>query len=201
MKLYYLAGACSLAPHIVLAEIGVPYTLEAVDLATRKTETGADYLTINPRGAVPALEIEPGVILTQNAAILQYLGDHSDIAAFKPAYGSMARARLQEALGFCGDFHKTFSALFAPDLTEEGRESVKHDIHRRMLQFEAMLDATGPYWLGAEFTQADAYAAVVMSWAAVKNVDISHHKKAWALKERVMARPAALKALKEEGLI
>ena len=179
----------------------MPYRLEAVDLATRKTETGADYLGINPRGAVPALELEPGVILTQNAAILQYLGDHSDIAAFHPAYGSMARARLQEALGFCGDFHKAFSPLFAPNLTEEGRESVKQDIHRRMVQLEGMLDATGPYWLGAEFTQADAYAAVVMSWAGVKNVDISHHKKAWALKERVMARPAALKALKEEGLI
>lgn len=201
MKLYYLTGACSLASHIVLAEIGAPYTLEAVDLATHRTETGVDYLTVNPRGAVPAIELEPGVVLTQNAAILQYLGDHSDIAAFRPAYGSMARARLQEALGFCGDFHKAFSGLFAPGLTAEGLESIRHDIHRRMQQLEGMLDATGPYWLGAEFTQADAYAAVVMSWAAFKNVDISHHRKAWALKERVLARPAALKALKEEGLI
>ena len=119
IKLYYKPGACSLAAHIILNEIGKPYSLEKVDTATKKTETGADYLLINPRGAVPAIEIEPGVVLTQNSAILQYIGDHSDITAFKPASGSLERARLQEALGFGGDLPTAFGGLFAPGLTQD----------------------------------------------------------------------------------
>ncbi len=114
MKLYYKAGACSLAPHIILSEAGLPYELEAVDIKAKKTADGEDYFAINPRGAVPALEVKPGTVITQNAAILQYIGDHSDVAAFKPAYGTIERARLQEALGFCSDLHAAFSGLFAP---------------------------------------------------------------------------------------
>jgi len=99
MKLYYKPGACSLAAHIILNEIGQPYTLEKVDTTTKKTETGADYLAINPRGAVPAIEIEPGVVLTQNSAVLQYIGDHSDTPAFQPAYASLERAGCRKLSG------------------------------------------------------------------------------------------------------
>ncbi|MGC5747684.1 glutathione S-transferase family protein [Gluconobacter sp. NFX36] len=200
MKLYYKPGACSLAAHIILNEIGKPYSLEKVDTATKKTETGADYLLINPRGAVPAIEIKPGVVLTQNSAILQYIGDHSDIKAFKPASGSLERARLQEALGFCGDLHTAFGGLFAPGLTQDAEKSVHEQIHRRMTQFEDMLSDGKTYWLGDDFTQADAYAAVIMTWAVFKKLDISHHRKAWALREKVMARPSAKRAFQEEGL-
>lgn len=201
MKLYYKPGACSLAPHIVLSEAGFSYDLETVDLKEKKTASGADYLKINPRGAVPAIEIEPGVVITQNAAILQYIGDHSDIAAFKPAYGTIERARLQEALGFCGDLHVAFGGLFAPNLSDEAKVSVVASINRRMGQFEAILADDRIYWLGTEFTQADAYAAVVIGWGVMMKVDFSAYPKALALRERVMARPAVQKALKEEGLI
>ncbi|MBC2886256.1 glutathione S-transferase N-terminal domain-containing protein [Ochrobactrum sp. CM-21-5] len=201
MKLYYKAGACSLAPHIVLSETGLSYTLEAVDLKSKKTEHQADYLVVNPRGAVPALEVGPGVVITQNAAILQYIGDHSDIAAFKPAYGSLERARLQEALGFCSDLHVAFGGLFAPSLTDEAKAGVIANISRRMSQFEAMLTSDNTYWLGAEFTQADAYASVIIGWGLAMNVDLDAYPKALKLRERVLARPSAQKALKEEGLI
>lgn len=201
MKLYYKAGACSLAPHIVLCEAGLPYSLEAVDLQTKKTANGTDYLTINPRGGVPALEVEPGVVITQNAAILQYIGDHSDVAAFKPAYGTLARARLQEALGFCSDLHVAFGGLFAPNLSAEAKDKALTAINRRMGQFEAMLVEGQAYWLGEEFTQPDAYASVVVGWGNVLQVDLSSYPKALALRERVMMRPAAQKALREEGLI
>jgi len=149
---------------------------------------------------VPALEVN-GEVITQNAAILHYLGDNSDIPAFKPACGSIARARLQEAVGFCGDLHSAFGGLFAPNLTEDGRTAVVSQINRRMVQFEAMLPAGEGYWLGEDFTQADAYAAVVLGWGLMIKVDLSAYPKALALRERVMARPAALKALKAEGLI
>ncbi|SUB13522.1 Glutathione S-transferase [Brucella intermedia] len=132
MKLYYKAGACSLAPHIILSEAGLPYELEAVDIKAKKTADGEDYFAINPRGAVPALEVKPGTVITQNAAILQYIGDHSDVAAFKPAYGTIERARLQEALGFCSDLHAAFSGLFAPTLTEEAKAGVIANINRRL---------------------------------------------------------------------
>lgn len=201
MKLYYKPGACSLAPHIVLSEAGFAYDLEVVDLKEKKTASGADYLKINPRGAVPAIEIKSGVVVTQNAAILQYIGDHSDVAAFKPAYGTIERARLQEALGFCGDLHVSFGGLFAPNPTEEAKATVIASINRRMGQLEAILEDGRAYWLGAEFTQADAYASVVLGWGLVMKVDLTAYPKALALRERVMSRPAVQKALKEEGLI
>lgn len=201
MKLYYKAGACSLAPHIALCEAGLDYQVEAVDLKEKKTETGADYLTINPRGAVPALEVAAGVIVTQNAAILQYIGDHSDVAAFKPDYGALERARLQEALGFCSDLHAAFGRLYAPDLTAQEREKAVAFVNRRMSQFEAMLVDGQDYWLGSAVTQADIYAAVVINWKTVLQLDLSAYPKALGLHERVLARPAAQKALQEEGLI
>lgn len=201
MKLYYKIGACSLAPHIVLSETGLAYSLEAVDLKTKKTAHDADYLGINPRGAVPALEVEPGVVITQNAAILQYIGDHSDIAAFKPAYGSIERARLQEALGFCADLHVAFGALFNPNLTEDAKPGIVANIHRRMGQLEAMLSDENPYWLGADFTQPDAYACVIIGWGVNLKIDLSAYPKALKLRERVLARPKTKAALKEEGLL
>jgi len=199
MKLYYKAGACSLSVHIVLAEVGMPYETEAVDLRSKTTASGGNFLTINPRGAVPALQLEDGSILTQNFAILQYIGDHSDVAAFKPAPGSIERARLQEALGFCGDLHAAFGGLFAPNLDADAKADVVKKITRRMTELEGMLDAEG-YWLG-KFTQADAYLAVILNWGFVMQVDLIAYPKACALRERVLARPAVQKAMKEEGLL
>ncbi|NHO31104.1 glutathione S-transferase family protein [Acetobacter fallax] len=201
MKLYYSPGACSLASHIILRETRTSYSLEKVDLAKKTTETGQDFLKINPRGAVPAIEIKPGVILTQNPAILQYIGDHSDVDAFRPAFGSLERARLQEALGFCGDLHVAMGGLFTPDLTPDAKKNVVAAINRRMSQLETFLTGSSEYWLPWGFTQPDAYASVIMSWAGHVGVDISGHAKAWNLHNRVMGRPSAQAAMTEEGLI
>ena len=200
MKLYYSPGACSLAPHIVLNEADIPYSLEKVDLATKKTETGEDYLKINGRGAVPALEVSPGVYLTQNSAILQYIGDLSTIPSFKPPCGSLERARLEEALGFCGDLHDAIGALFAPGLEGADREKAVANAIRRIGQLEDMLPADREFWLEAGFTQADAYAFVILSWTTFLKIDISGYKKAVALRDRVGTRPAVKAAMKAEGL-
>ena len=201
MKLFYAPGACSLAAHIVLEEIGQPYQAETVDLRAKKTASGADYFAINPRGAVPALEISAGNVLTQGAAILQYLGDNSALPAFKPASGSVERARLQEALGFVGDMHKAFGGLFNPNLDDAGRTIVVAEIVRRMTQFEAMLPEAGPYMLG-EFSQADAYAFTIINWSRnVDTIDLANFPRIAALMSAVGARPATLAALKAEGLI
>lgn len=198
MKLFYSPGACSLASHIVLHEIGKPFEVEKVDLRAKTTESGADFFAINPRGAVPALEVAPGTVVTQGPAILQYLGDISDIAAFKPAPGTVERARLQEALGFIGDVHKAFGGLFKPNLSDDDKAAVIGEINRRVGQFEAMLPENGPFVLG-EYSQADAYAFTVVGWGR-QFLDFSQYPKVAALLEAVGARPATQAALKAEGL-
>lgn len=199
MKLFIKPGACSMAAHIILEEIGAPYSTEVVDLATKTTESGLDYRTVNPRGAVPALQLEDGTVLTQNAAILQYLGDTSQIEAFKPAQGSIERARLQEALGFCADLHSAVGGFFAPNLDEAGRARQTLAASRRFAELEAMLPAQG-YWLGA-FTQADAYVFTVAGWTKFVGFDLSPYPKVQALAGLVASRPSTLAMLKAEGLI
>ncbi|MBV1835478.1 glutathione S-transferase N-terminal domain-containing protein [Novacetimonas pomaceti] len=199
MKLFYTPGACSLASHIILNETGLPHHLERVDLKTKKTANGHDYLKINPRGAVPALEISPGQVLTQNVAVLTYIGRKSDVAAFRPAPDSVEFFRLLEALGFCEDVHGAIGPLFAPDVPDVVRERQLGLVTRRMTQVEAMLNARD-HMLPVGFTQADALMAVILSWTTPLKVDISAYPRACALRERVFARPAAQKALKEEGL-
>lgn len=199
MKLYYSPGACSLASHIVLHEIGAPFEIEKVDLRAKTTAAGANFLDINPRGAVPALEIEPGVVITQGPAILQFIGDHSDIAGFKPAAGTIERARLQEALGFVGDVHKAFGGLFKPNLSDEEKTGVIGEINRRVGQLDAMISETGPYLLG-EYSQADAYAFTVVNWGR-QFLDFTTFPRVARLMEAVGARPATQAALKAEGLI
>ena len=198
MKLFYAPGACSLATHIILNEIGQPFQTEAVDLRTKKTAANDDYLAINPRGAVPALQVAEGTVITQGPAILQYLGDTSAIAAFKPAAGTLERARLQEAMGFVGDLHKAFGGLFKPNLTDADRAAVVTEITRRMGQLEAMLPENGPYMLG-EYTQADAYAYTVIRWSNGL-VDLAAYPRMAALVAAVGARPATQEALRAEGL-
>lgn len=199
MKLFLKPGACSMAAHIILEETGATYTTEKVDLPTKTTESGQDYRTINPRGAVPALQLQDGTTITQNAAILQYLGDISDIAALKPAQGSIERIRLQEALGFCSDLHSAVGGFFAPNLDEAGRARQTVAATRRFTELEAMLPAQG-YWLG-EFTQADAYVFTVAAWTKIVGFDLTPYAKVQALIALVAARPSTQAMLKAEGLI
>ncbi|NVN36781.1 glutathione S-transferase N-terminal domain-containing protein [Komagataeibacter swingsii] len=202
MKLYYTPGACSLAAHIILNETGLPHSLERVDLKTKQTASGDDYLKINPRGAVPALEIAPGTVLTQNVAVLTYIGQQSGNAALHPAPDSIAFFRLLEAIGFCEDVHSALGALFAPDLPDITRERLLGTvIPRRLNQAEAMLAACGNgHVLPTGFTQADALLAVILSWATPLGIDLSPWPRACALRDAVFARPAAQKARREEGL-
>src|SRR5215218_5772787 len=112
-KLYYSPGACSLAVHIAAREANVPLSLEKVDLGARKTESGADYLAINPKGYVPALGLTDGSVMTEGTALLQFMADRNPDAKLAPAQGSMERYRLQEWLGFINsEIHKGFSPLW-----------------------------------------------------------------------------------------
>lgn len=202
MHLYYKPGACSMAAHIVLNEVGAAHTRERVDTAKGLTESGADYAAINPRGYVPALRLGSGEVITENAAILQYLGDQFPEHALVPQAGTMARLRLQEALSFLsGELHKAFSPFFSGhEMTEAERAEAMGKLARRLGQFEAMLARTGPYVLGEQLTVADALAFVILNWTHFIGVSLADWPLLAQYTARMGARAAVRQALKEEGL-
>ncbi|KMQ85290.1 glutathione s-transferase [Lasius niger] len=182
---------------------GLAYEAIQVDLTTHQTEQGEDYYKINPRGAVPALEIDlkgQKRILTQNHAILLYIGAVSGIPALNPEKDSFARARLDEALSFCSDLHASYSPLLHPE--KVGLESSQlagfyQKAERRLRELENWLPEKG-FWLGEEFTQPDAYAAVILAWSERVKIDLSPYPKAKALKEKVFALSAVKTAFNAE---
>ena len=198
MKLYYSPAACSLAPHIVAREAGLDIDLEKVDLKSKKTESGRDYLSINPKGAVPALEIDGGKVLTENAVVLQYLADKSP-SQLGISEG-MDRWRFLELLHFIAtELHKGFSPLFDPRTTKEGRKIITENLSKRFDILERQL-GDNPYLTGENFTIADAYAYTVLSWSKIHKIDMRRWPKLVAFLERVGARPAVREARSEEGL-
>lgn len=194
MKLYYTPGACSLAPHIALAESGLGYTLDKVDLKTH-TVNGKDYYAVNPKGAVPALEMDDKDLLTENAVILGYIADKAGKLA--PSAGSKARLRLQEWLGFITtELHKGLGVLFNPALPEEARKIFTANAAKK---FAFINDRLGDRFLtGDAFTIADAYLYVMLRWAQFHKVDLSDKLRAYF--KRVEERAGVQRALKEEGL-
>ena len=201
MKLYYSPGACSLSPHIVANEIGIPLELEKVDTKTKQTEHGSDYLAINPKGYVPALRLDDGALLTEGPAIVQYLADQKPGSGIAPANGTLARYRLQEMLGYINsELHKTYSPLFNPNTTEAVRADREAYLGKRYALIEQTLSGQ-PFLLGDQFSAADAYLFTVTNWARVLKLDLSEFPNLMAFQKRVAERPAVQGAMREEGLI
>jgi len=200
MKLYYAPGACSLSPHIVLREAGFDITLEKVNLRTKETESGGNFLAINPKGYVPALELDGGEILTEGPAIIQYVADLVPEKKLVPPAGTLARAHVQEWLNFIGtELHKSFSPLFNPATSDDAKAAARALIDRRLAFAASVLDAQ-PYLTGDSFTVADAYLFTVLSWTGYVKVDITPWPSLGAYFERVKARPAVQAAMAAEGL-
>lgn len=201
MKLYYAPGACSLSPHIVAREAGLELALEKVDLGSKRTEHGADFLAINPKGYVPALELDDGQLLTEGPAIVQYLADRNPDAGLTPPSGSFERYRLQEALAFISsEIHKGYGPFFDPRLTDEARAERVAYMQKRFGLVEQMLEGK-PFLLGERFSAADAYLFVMVNWKDFLKVDLSAFENVLAFHERVGARPAVQAAMRAEGLI
>ncbi|MDI3261792.1 MAG: glutathione transferase GstA [Fulvimonas sp.] len=200
MKLYYSPGACSLSPHIALRESGLPFELVRVDLKTKQTEDGRDYRSINPAGYVPCLELDDGRTLSEGPAILQYIADQSPAKHLAPANGSFERYRLQQWLNFIAtELHKNFSPLFKPDTSDEGKQAAVRTLGNRFEVVAAQL-AQSPYLLGNEFSVADIYLCVVLSWTRYAGIDLAQWPALKAFVERVGSREAVRAALQAEGL-
>ena len=194
MKLYYSPGACSLAAHIVAIEGGLDLPLEKVDLKTHRTEGGVDFITINAKNYVPALELDDGALLTENTAILPYLGDKTGLM---PADG-IARYRVLEWLGYItSELHKAFTPLFHGGSEHEKTEA-REEILLRLGFIEDKL--SGDWLMGENFSVADAYLFVILRWARTMHLDLSSMPHLLAFKARMEARASVQQALKEEGL-
>lgn len=201
MKLFYAPGACSLSPHIVLRELGLSFALEAVDLKTKKTESGADFTAINPKGYVPALQLDDGEVLTEGAAIVQYLADKHAPGTLAPVAGTVERARVNGHLNFISaELHKAFGPLFNPALAPEAREAAVVNVGRKLNVVEEALADGRPYLTGPEFSVADAYLFVVLSWAPKLGVDLARWPHLGGFSQRVTARAAVQAAMAAERL-
>ncbi len=193
MKLYYSPGACSMAPHIILKELGIESELEAVDLKTHKTQSGEDYYRVNPKGYVPALVRDDGDMLTEATAVLYFLSEQ------KPTPG-VDRIRLVEWLTFLAtEVHKNFSPLFSPATPREAVVLLKEKLASRFELIDREL-IQRRFLLGSEFTGADAYLYTMLNWCPKLGVDIDKFKNLEAFSKRVAKRPSVQEALEEEGL-
>ncbi|WP_340118688.1 glutathione transferase GstA [Pelagibius sp. 7325] len=201
MKLYYLPGACSLAPHIALREVGATFELDRLDKASKKTESGVDFLTVNPKGYVPALSLDDGDLLTENASILQFIADANPSAALAPAAGTRERVRLQEHLNFIAtELHKSFSPLFAPGSSDEMKAAARKKVAQRLDLVEKWLADGRSYLLGDTFSVADAYLFTVVNWTFPTSISLAPWPHVAAYHQRVAARDSVKAALKAEGL-
>ncbi|HEX6013648.1 MAG TPA: glutathione transferase GstA [Geminicoccaceae bacterium] len=201
MKLYYAPGVCSLSPHVVLREAGLDFELERVDLAAKKTETGADYRPINPKGYVPALQLDDGQVLTEGAAIVQYVADSRPEARLAPPAGTLERARVQEHLNFvASELHQAFSPLFSPATSAEAKDAARARVRQRLDDIERMLSDGRRFLTGDQFTVADAYLFVVAGWAKPTEIGLASWPNVEAFVSRVGEREAVRAALRAEGL-
>jgi glutathione S-transferase len=201
MKLYYMKGACSLASYISLNEAGIKFEAIEVSHKTHKTPDGQDFNAINTKGYVPALRLDNGELLTENVAVLQYIADLNPASKLAPAAGTLERYRLMEWLSYINsEVHKSFGPLFSPDASEDVKQFAKNNLTKRVDWLEKALGSK-TFLMGEQFTVADAYLYVVLSWSSHVGVDLARWPTLKRHSERVASRPHVIAALKAEHLI
>lgn len=198
MKLYIIPGACSLAVNIALREAGVRFELIRVDAQTHKTEHGVDFLALNPKGYVPALQLDDSQVLTENVAVLQYVADLTPQARLAPPAGSFMRYRLLEWLSFINsEVHKGFSPLYSPEANEAVRDFARDRLVKRLDHLQQVVRE--PYVLGGGFTVADAYLFTVLGWCPEVGLDLGRWPDLASYHAHVALRPHVAAAVQSEA--
>lgn len=201
MKLYYVPGACSLAPHIALREAGLQFEIDKVDPATKNTASGEDFMKVNPKGYVPTLKTGEGNVMTEAGVLVQFIADQKPESGLAPKHGTMERYRMMEWINFIAtELHKGFGPLWNPQAPAESKEYAKAMLAKRFETLEAHF-ATQPFLMGDSFTVADGYLFTVVNWANFVKMDLSKWPKLGEFLGRVASRPKVQEALKAEGLI
>jgi glutathione S-transferase len=199
LKLYYAPGGCSISPHIALREANIPFTLHKVDfLRGKKTDGDANFVDISPKGYIPALVLDNGELLTEGAAMVQYIADLRPESQLAPACGTFQRVRLQEWLNFIAtELHKGLAPLISKDANDEYKKVATDKLAARLAHVEQGI--TGKTWLmGDTFTVADGYAFYVLrSWQNFFKHELSAELAAYYT--RIADRPAVHAALEAEG--
>ena len=199
MKLYYSPAACSQAPHILLHEIGFSHDAAKVDLRNKMVEDGRSYLQVNPKGAVPALELNNGEVLTENAIVLQYLGDRAGSDVLPPV-GDFRRYRVLETVNFITtELHKSFAPLFKSNAGEEAKRFYR-DVIRERLDYAEKRLGEGPFLFGETLTIADPYLFVISGWTD-KLIGLTNWPNLTAFREHMLRRPSVRHVLRFEGLL
>lgn len=199
MKLYFAPNACSLAPHIILREMGLPFSLIRVNNQSKRTADGQDFYAINPKGYVAALQLEDGSVLTEGTAILQYLADRKPEAGLAPANGTFERAQLQAQLNFISsELHAGMSPLFSSEIPQSVKAVLRGKLARRLAYMEQWLAKSG-WAFGEGFTVADAYLFTVMGWSEHLEIDLQPFPAVRRHREQIGARPAVRDALRAEA--
>ena len=198
--LYYSPGACSQAPHILMHEIGLEHDAKRVDLKAKKLEDDSDYLAVNPKGAVPALQLESGEVLTENAVILQYIGDRASWPEVLPPLGNFGRYRVLELVNFITtELHKRFSYLFNREASDEVKEFVKGDLAKKLSWIDERL-GDGPFLMGEDLTLPDPYLFVITRWTD-KMIGLDQWPSLRAFYGRMLQRDSVRNVLRFEGLL
>ena len=202
MKLYYSPGACSLAAHIILNEINVDFDLERVDLKNHRTEKGADYYEINPKGYVPALEINPGLILTENVAILPFLAQHDPKQDLIPPSG-MGLAKVLEWLGYLNsELHDAYAVFFTQKPQGEAKVAAYAEVDRLLSYIDKTIgESDNDYLVDDNFGPADAYLFVLTNWSNHIEHDLTPYQNIIHIRNKVAERQSVQIAMRDEGLI
>ena len=199
MKLYYFRGACSLSPHIALLEAGLPFTLVKVDSKTKKTESGADFLAVNSKGAVPTLELDDGRVLTEGPAIVQYIADLKPESGLAPRAGTFERYQLMEILNYItSEVHKSFSPLFNPESSADTKAAFVANLGKKFDWLSGFLGKK-PYLMGDTFTVADGYLFTVLNWTTHVKIDLSKWPVLADYRSRIAQRPKVQEAMRAEA--
>ncbi|ENF7815624.1 glutathione transferase GstA [Enterobacter soli] len=199
MRLYYAPDTCSLSPHIVLRELELEFELVKVDNRSKRTADGRDFLTINPKGYVAALELDDGEVLTEGPAIVQYLADLKAENGLAPRAGTWERVRLQEWLNFItSEIHAGSALLFNSSLPDEVKSIYREKLFRRFNFLEDQLNGK-TYLMGSVFSVADAYLFTVLGWCKFFAIDLQGWPVLSAYMAGIHARPAVQAALRAEA--
>lgn len=200
MKLYYSPGACSQAPHILMHEVGLSHEAERVDLKNKTLEDGSSYLRVNPKGVVPALQLDNGEVLTENSVILQYIGDRAGSRDVLAQQGDYRRYRALESVNFITtELHKRFSYLFRTDASNDTKQLIIDDLGKKLDFLNERL-GSGPFLMGDTLTLGDPYLFVIAGWTE-KFIGLDRWPNIAAFHERMLQRPSVRNVLAFEGLL
>ncbi|HYE43780.1 MAG TPA: glutathione binding-like protein [Caulobacteraceae bacterium] len=194
MKLYYAPEACSLADHIALLEVGAAVEIERADLHTKKTQSGGDLRTVNPKGYVPALVLDDGRVITENIALLDWIADQ--YPSLRPD-GDLGRTRLLEMLAFIStEIHRAFKPLWHP-ATDREKEKAREQVAQLLRFTETQM--RGDYLFGDRLSVADCYLFVMLRWSERFGVEVPDTL--LRLRRRMDALPSVQRAMEDEGMV